>query len=175
MRENWVDPFENLMSFFFLWRNELQYKNSFISAEQSLEHVRPLIKRNEIIYIATDETDNNFFKPFYNNYKKVYKWHDLIGPNKPLEHLEIPSKFEGAVEMVVCGMGRIFFGTDTSTFTAYITRLRGYFDAPDKHTYHHNEQWSGDIQKDTKRYQNMWGTTYMDEFPQMWEDIRNSY
>ena len=160
-------------------RNELQYKNSFISAEKTLQHVKPLIKPNEIIYISTDETDANFFKVIENEYDNVYQWkHFFKIKNSPVyigDDIKIPKKYEGCVEMIVCGAARIFFGTDTSTFTAYITRLRGYINSPDKHTYHHNEQWSGNLKNDAKKYEKLWGTVYMDEFPEMWDKIRDTY
>ena len=158
-------------------RNELQYKQSFISASETLTHVRPLLKPNETIYIATDETDPDFFKVIEKEFH-VLKWNDFF-VNKESKYyigdkISIPRKWEGCVEMVICGAARIFFGTDTSTFTSYITRLRGYFNAPDRNTYHHNEQWTGDPRTDGKRHRNLWGQTYMDEFPDMWESIQGS-
>ena len=112
------------------------------------------------------------------NEYKVYRWKDFFVDKDSefyLEDINIPIKYEGVVEMCICGMARIFFGTDTSTFTSYITRIRGYFDAPDTSTYHHNEQWSGDLKKDSKKHHKLWGQTYMDEFPEMWEKIKGSY
>lgn len=70
---------------------------------------------------------------------------------------------------VICSGGRIFFGTRSSTFSAYITRMRGYIDAPDKNSYLHNNVHSGDPEKDKKRVGGMSGNTYMIEFPSMWE------
>ena len=106
------------------------------------------------------------------------RWKDFVTAGSSMylgDDVEIPIKYEGVIEMAVCGMARIFFGTDTSTFTSYITRLRGYFDAPDKSTYHHNEQWTGDIEKDSKKHHKIWGQTYMDEFPEMWEKIKGTF
>lgn len=158
-------------------RNELQYKESFIAAQDSLAHVKPLLKPNEILYIATDEKDPKFFEAIEKEYT-VYKWKDFVEPGGKMylgDDIKMPRKYEGVIEMAVCGMGRIFFGTDTSTFTSYITRLRGYFDAPDTSTYHHNEQWTGDLKKDSMKHHKQWGQTYMDEFPEMWENIKGSY
>ena len=39
---------------------------------------------------------------------------------------ELPPKFDGMVEQLVCAAGRRFAGTPSSTFTSYIFRLRGY-------------------------------------------------
>ncbi|ETO12617.1 hypothetical protein RFI_24758, partial [Reticulomyxa filosa] len=151
-------------------RNELQYRESFLEASISLQHIRPLIKKTEAIYISTDETNPHFFAAFEKEFK-IWKYQDLFGEGKPLAHVQVPRRLEGVVEMVICAAGRIFFGTDTSTFTSYITRLRGYVNAPDKHTYHHNEQWTGNLLEDIKRYADLGGDRYMDEFPEMWEDI----
>jgi len=158
-------------------RNELQYKQSFIAAEQSLKHIKPLLKEKEVLYIATDEKDPKFFEMMEKEYI-VYKWRDFVEKDGKMylgDDIEMPRKYEGVIEMAVCGMARIFFGTDTSTFTSYITRLRGYFDAPDTSTYHHNEQWSGDLKRDSQKHHKLWGQTYMDEFPEMWENIKGSY
>jgi len=130
-------------------RNELQYQQSFISAQQTIGHIRPLLIKNESIYISTDETDPKFFAVIEKEFP-VFKWNDFFGEKGKLSHIKIPRKWEGVIEMVTCAMGRIFFGTDTSTFSAYITRLRGYVDAPDAATYHHNEQWTGDLKKRSK-------------------------
>ena len=53
-------------------RNELQYKNSFLAAEDSLKHVEPLLKSSEPLYIATDEKDDSFFEAMEKKYT-VYR------------------------------------------------------------------------------------------------------
>ena len=37
----------------------------------------------------------------------------------------------GLVEQAICAMGRRFIGTQFSTFSSYIVRLRGFVGAPD--------------------------------------------
>ena len=89
-------------------RNELQYKQSFIAAEQSLKHIKPLLKDNEVIYIATDEKDPKFFEAMEKEYR-VYRWKDFVEKDGSMylgDDVDIPRKYEGVVEMAVCGMGR---------------------------------------------------------------------
>jgi hypothetical protein len=47
----------------------------------------------------------------------------------------IPSAWLACVEQMVCAFALLFMGTRLSTFSAYITRLRGYYGAPDKNIY----------------------------------------
>lgn len=119
-------------------RNELQYKNSFKSATESLRNIESKLVKGETIYIATDEIKEDFFDVFRKDYH-VVQWKDYFGPNGKFSEIEIDRKHEGLVEMAICSMGRIFFGTSLSTFSAYIRRLRGYVDAPDTGLYQHSK------------------------------------
>ena len=50
----------------------------------------------------------------------------LAGPHAPPYPRQYSPKFDGMVEQLICAMGRAFVGTASSTFTAYIFRVRGY-------------------------------------------------
>merc|ERR1712060_693723 len=50
------------------------------------------------------------------------------------------SNLFGMVDQVVASRGTIFSGTFLSTFTAYITRLRGYYSIRDQETGYHMGQ-----------------------------------
>jgi hypothetical protein len=76
---------------------------------------------NRTVYIATDETDPAYFRPLREHYH-VYLLQDFL----PLVQ-GIDPNYYGMIEQLVCAKGDIFVGTFYSTFTAYITRLRGYY------------------------------------------------
>eukprot|EP00467_Chlorarachnion_reptans_P004168 CAMPEP_0114508506 /NCGR_PEP_ID=MMETSP0109-20121206/12646_1 /TAXON_ID=29199 /ORGANISM="Chlorarachnion reptans, Strain CCCM449" /LENGTH=501 /DNA_ID=CAMNT_0001687463 /DNA_START=171 /DNA_END=1676 /DNA_ORIENTATION=- len=118
-------------------RNELQYKNSFKSAQESLKNIESKLTKGETIYIATDEVKEDFFDVFRENYK-VVQWKDYFGPTGKFKDIKIDRKHEGLIEMAICSMGRIFFGTSLSTFSAYIRRLRGYVKAPNTGLFQHS-------------------------------------
>jgi len=153
-------------------RNDLQYKDSFIGAEKSYQNTEKLLQPGENIYVATDETSDKFFDVFPRNNHKTYFWHDFFGDKaKPDLKISRPvnRKLIGCIEQVICAGARIFFGTRSSTFSAYITRLRGYFKAPDTNSYLHNNQHSGNPETDKLKVGHRSGNTYMLEFSSMWE------
>ena len=153
-------------------RNELQYKEVFMGADRLLRHIRPLVNAGETLYIATDESDPNFFKAIEKEHK-VFKWHDFFtakGGNV-LTGVDIPRKLEGCIEQVICSGARFFAGTLESTFTSYIFRIRGYTKAPNTEVYFHTLAYTGDVEADRKT---TWsrkpikGQIYKSEDPSMW-------
>jgi len=147
-------------------RNELQYKSSFKSATESLNNIRSKLHKGETIYIATDEVKEDFFDVFRKEFV-VRQWKDFFGTGRPLENVKFSRKHEGLIEMAVCSMGRIFFGTSLSTFSAYIRRLRGYVKAPDTGLFQHSKKVSaGDDGKEKLSG----GDIFHDE-PDIWEEL----
>jgi hypothetical protein len=117
-------------------RNELQYKDVFISMEKLRENVEGLFMPGEIIYVATDQSAPHFLDALRKTHT-VYIWKDFFeakGGNV-LTDVDIPSGIIGQIEQVICAGGRSFAGTDFSTFSGFIPRLRAYMDAPDKGVY----------------------------------------
>ena len=163
-------------------RNDLQYKYVWCSGDTSYNNIKPLIYDNEIIYISTDETNDEFFDVFKDNGKhKVYRWHDFFGKNAIFEetkNIKIPNKLHGEVEMAITAMSRIFFGTKESTFSSYIGRLRGYFNAPNTQTLYHHYQCTSNIDESSKIAKSNPGKPYAGQiykipFPDLWEDIKD--
>ncbi|KAL7551192.1 hypothetical protein ACHAWF_014388 [Thalassiosira exigua] len=104
-------------------RGDLQYKEVIISAEEWYENTAKLWQPKEILYIATDERHRTFFDP-------IAKHHDLrfLGDYSEKVGLDkLDSSLMGMIEIVIASRGRIFAGTWHSTFSGYITRLRGYY------------------------------------------------
>ena len=162
-------------------RNELQYKYVFCSAEESYNNIRPLINEKEVIYIASDESNSNYFKIFENDGKHiVLQWKHFFGKDAIFEEtkdLYIPPKYHGPMEMIICAGARIFFGTKESTYSSYIFRLRGYLNAPYTQTLYHHYKLTSDVEESSrisksnpgKPYR---GQIYKIEFPDLWEDIK---
>jgi len=107
-------------------RGDLQYKEVKIPADQLLENTKHLLEEGETIFIATDEKDKTFFKPFIDkfNVKFLDDFMDCCGLQ------ELNPNFLGMVDSIIASQGEIFVGTWFSTFTGYITRLRGYYGFP---------------------------------------------
>jgi len=166
---------------FHIRRNDLQYKEVFIDASDTLSNVQPLLKKGERIYIATDESDfDNFFKPFVDQGYEIFHWNDFFtdrGGNV-LTDVVIPRKLEGCIEQVICALARVFFGTLESTFSSYIFRLRGYYDAPNTEVYFHNLKYNGDVRHDRARTYSRKppkGQIYKSEHPSIWEDASSAH
>ena len=117
---------------FHIRRGEFQYKVVKIPAEKILENVGHYLPQKTIAYVATDEKNKSFFQAFEDRFDKVYYLNDFID----LAELKgINPNYLGMIDQVVCTRGEKFVGTWFSTFTGYITRMRGYFGYPDSNTY----------------------------------------
>ena len=120
-------------------RNDLQYQSAFVGAEASVENTAHVLRPNETLYIASDETEKGFFQPFRHRYC-VYRFNDFYGPRggNVLKGVHVPDNLLGPIEQVIMASGRVFIGTHLSTFSAFVNRLRGYIGAPDTSTWYHN-------------------------------------
>ena len=163
-------------------RNDFQFKNSWVPPETSFNNmVKFMDEKNggDVMYIASD-AEPDFFSNISKQYKEVkviYRWSDFVDKkgklydefNKQYGHVldvhKIPRKLVHLIEMVIASGGKRFFGTTSSTYSAYITRLRGYIDVPDQGIYFHNRQGQYEF-----HYR---PTEYMIEFKDMWLDIKD--
>ena len=96
----------------------------FIPLLQRWQNTRDLWKPRELLYVATDETDKKFFDLFVNSN------HDLRFLDDYWELANLSSfrkEHLGMIEVIVASRGRVFVGTYYSTFSGYISRIRGYY------------------------------------------------
>lgn len=97
------------------------------------------------IYIATDDGSQDYLEPFREANLRVVRWQELWDDAKngkgPLADVvkdysaERISNFNGVVEQLICTFGRVFIGSEKSTFTGYIERMRLYAQAPTHATF----------------------------------------
>eukprot|EP01040_Poterioochromonas_malhamensis_P010025 gene10025-10896_t len=110
---------------FHIRRGDFQQKHTRLPAETIVSLTNKLIphRKKTIVYISTDEKNRSFFDPFRQEYKAIYFLDDLT-PNTGIE--TVNQNYIGMIEQIVCVAADVFIGTPLSTFTAYITRMRGY-------------------------------------------------
>ena len=151
-------------------RNDLQYKEVFIKAEAMMDNVGALFRPKEVLYLATDENDAQFFAAMAKTHE-VFRWHDFFGARggAVLEGVKVTPKLIGLVEQVICSAGRVFVGTEHSTYSAYISRLRGYNNAPDTGFYTHTTRYAKTCDQHSCD-QPTQGQRYKYEFSTMWRD-----
>jgi hypothetical protein len=121
-------------------RGDFQYEDTRMSAESIWENTKHLLNSSisSLIYIATDEKNKQFFKPFLESGFTVKFLDDYMPLLLANQHHIISSsshnnnnqnKFNmnhvGMVEQVIAANAHTFIGTPYSTFTGYITRMRG--------------------------------------------------
>lgn len=111
---------------FHIRRGDFQFKETRISAEQIYLNSREELTPNATVYIATDETNREFFAPLQERYDVVFMddFKDLLQG--------INTNYYGMIDQLVASQGRVFFGCWFSTFTGFITRIRGYHSVKDK-------------------------------------------
>lgn len=152
-------------------RNDLQYKTSFTSASKSLAAVDGLLDDGEAIYLATDEIERDFFDIFEKRGHITYRYADFFtdrgGNVLKGDAAATDPKLIGLIEQIVCACGRVFIGTEMSTFTGYILRLRGHIGVRNLNRYYHTKGPYGKESSGEKP--STTGSCYTCEFPIMWE------
>jgi hypothetical protein len=154
-------------SAFQIRRGELQYKEVKIPADKLLANVGKFIPKGQAIFIATDERNKTFFDPLRARFPNIYFLDDFAAD---IGMKEINPNYLGMIDQIICTRGQIFVGTWFSTFSAFITRLRGYLGHPD------TSVWYGDI-KHRDRFQKPETPKfpyYMREWKEGYEDIDDS-
>ncbi len=152
-------------------RNDFQFRGSRADAKESLGNIRALLKDGEPLYVATDETDEAFLDVLGED-RPVYRWADHMSARcaEIFGRDALPDELVGPVEQVICATGRVFVGTELSTFSNYVTRLRGYMGATDRgayfHTNRHDPAAAGTSTLVPRR-----GRDYLHEWPILWEGL----
>lgn len=112
---------------FHIRRGDFQFKTTRIEAQEIYENSKDELTPNTTIFIATDERDKNFFNDMKKHYK-IYFLDDFIKDTLQ----GVNTNYYGMIDQLVASRGRIFFGCWFSTFTGFITRIRGYRSVKDK-------------------------------------------
>ena len=135
-----------------------------IPAEEIYENTNDKLKPNELLFFATDERDKSFFNVFKEKGHTI-RFLDDFSEIAKLE--ELNKDYFGMVDSLVAATGRNFFGTWFSTFTGYITRLRGYLLIDDRSNYFFTKKTKTNFQEWAKPHPG-W---YSREFPTGWYRI----
>ena len=145
-------------------RNDFQYKHTRLSVEEICTNIRSLFDQHLSIYIATDEDREEIFDQLAIGLKtpNIVCWKDV----EAIYPKDIPFAWIGPLEQLICTRARRFVGTELSTFTSYIHRLRGYSQAVDQNLYFHNQSYSNDVNSVTE--QQLRGREYLIENPLFW-------
>ena len=107
-------------------RGDFQQKHTRLPAEVILENTKHLLdtSKTTLLYIGSDERNLRFFDPFRKKFVvrtlNDYMIEARIG-DENANHV-------GMIEQIVMANAYTFIGTPLSTFTNFITRMRGYYD-----------------------------------------------
>jgi len=104
-----------------------QFPEQDLTATQIVESMKRLRLQSCKLYIASDEADREFFASISQCYQTYFIDHFVGGLEPGLSVEEI-----ACIEQVVCAFANVFLGTRLSTFSSYITRLRGYYGVPNQ-------------------------------------------
>lgn len=106
-----------------------------IPSAQILKNIKKFIPKNQLVYVATDERNKTFFQAF-KDYFPTVKYLDDYMDIADLRNVN--PNYLGMIDQVICSRSQFFVGTWFSTFSGYITRMRGYLGYPDQSV------WYGD-------------------------------
>jgi len=115
-------------------RGDLQFKEVKFDSAQWYANTKEIWKPDEILYIATDETNSSWFDDFRKQHFGPLRFFDDYKELADLDSID-PTLY-GMIDTVVASRGTVFAGTWFSTFSGYIIRLRGYYGMSKFFTYY---------------------------------------
>lgn len=101
--------------------------NQCFASNELAQVIRANVPAGTKLYVATNERDRQYFDGLRKSHDVVL-FEDVAGGSTRL----LPAEWIAAVEMLVAVKAEIFVGTMLSTYSGYITRLRGYLGARDQ-------------------------------------------
>jgi GDP-fucose protein O-fucosyltransferase len=107
-----------------------QYLSQNISIRSIMRNVARYITLGSRLYVSTDECDLGFFDLLRDHYDVLFM--ENIAGFLPRKMSKVSL---ACFEQELCSLADTFVGTRLSTFSGYITRLRGYRNALDKESY----------------------------------------
>ncbi|CAF1080180.1 unnamed protein product [Adineta ricciae] len=159
-------------------RGDFQYQDQrHLTGQTILNNLKPFFPVGSTIYLATDETDKAILQKDFLQYFGDYK----IITYGDFEHLVskyIQPHWVGIIEQIICSRGESFVGTKLSTYSGYITRIRGYSpDIVDKAIYFTDTKYPDGYKDENLFSKNWprWGDYWLEhglwarEFQESWE------
>ncbi|MEO0367316.1 MAG: hypothetical protein AAF197_00870 [Pseudomonadota bacterium] len=146
-------------------RNDFQYSETRLGMATIADNIRALFDQDLAVYVATDEQDAAVLAELAAELQvpRLLSWADIDEEIKT----KIPYAWIGPIEQLICSAARRFVGTDLSTFTSYIHRVRGYLNKGDTNLYYHSIHYEGPDGESSKlRFR---GRDYLRENPLFWE------
>eukprot|EP01062_Namystynia_karyoxenos_P048486 TRINITY_DN36923_c0_g1_i1.p1 TRINITY_DN36923_c0_g1~~TRINITY_DN36923_c0_g1_i1.p1 ORF type:complete len:527 (+),score=102.46 TRINITY_DN36923_c0_g1_i1:186-1583(+) len=105
-----------------------QFASQWLSPEVIANNVGVLLSRHT--YVASDEADEVWWDrlrvALSGTVRQLSRQDRLRKVLEARRGGAVPLEWLGVVEQLVCAQAKVFVGTTYSTFSAYITRLRGY-------------------------------------------------
>ncbi len=134
------------------------------------QNTKEIWKANEILYIATDESNRSFFDDFRRQHSGPLRFFDDYQVLAEIDSID-PTQY-GMIETIVASRGNVFAGTWFSTFSGYIVRLRGYYGMSKFYTFY---SWL-----DRKYAMHHWAdvgyaSIYAREYPVGWTGIDGDF
>ena len=104
-------------------RGHFQFKFKYIHVDADIvyNYIKDFLIENATVYISTYKLDKALSAPLAEYYDVCFL-NDYIHLMKDLD-----SKYYVILEHIIAIKGRICFGTYQSTFTGYLTSMRGYY------------------------------------------------
>lgn len=153
-------------------RGDFQFKETRLEAEDIAKITKSELQSGATIFIATDERNKSFFKPFREDYDVVFldDFMHLI-PN-------FNTNYYGMLDQLIASKGRVFYGTFFSTLSGYIMRMRGYSGVKNKVEGYNNGGlkdsfyiYPAQRQPAMAKYEPVMAGQWQREYPVSWHNI----